>query len=223
MPRLTEIGKHFIIVCLLFLFGCRQPTNDFKIINTEKFKISVPKTWNFIEEPGEDSFVGFIEAPDLRFSFDFSENGYANHLLKSEQEYLKSGEWELGCIFCKSGVSYNHTPDLDSKIETHIPTTAQKNKYPKADYIADMTYNDSTAYVPIKIPAEIKAHNIEQKSEGAFIIKIIWPKIPSKGTTGVYYQSKSSTLNFQLSAHNLSKQDQDLALQAFKTIVIKTK
>jgi len=178
MPRLTEIGKYFIIVYLLFLFGCRQPTNDFKIINTEKFKISVPKTWNLIEEPREDSFVGFIEAPDLKFRFDFSENGYANHLLNSEQEYLKSGEWELGCIFCKPGVSYNHTPDLDSKIETHIPTTAQKKMYPKADYIADMTYDDSTAYVPIKIPAEIKAHSIEQKSKGAFIIKTIWPKIP---------------------------------------------
>jgi len=223
--------KLLIIALLPLLFGCKPKVNNEPKLNANgwqdldlgAFKISIPPSWKYQQEQGRDSFVGEIKAANALFSFDFSSMGYANSLIETEQQYLKREVWQYNCHFCKSGVTYvnNQTPDRDTKKNMHIPTSKQKAKYPEADYIVDLTYKDSTVYIPIEIPAEIKSHHIQLDTTEKYIIKTIWPKVPSKEITGVYYQSRSSTLNFQMAAHNLSKQDQDLALQAFKTIVIK--
>jgi hypothetical protein len=63
--------------------------------------------------------------------------------------------------------------------------------------------------------------NIHLDSTSNFITKTIWPKVTGKGTTGVYIQSRKSFLNFQMSGTNLSANDQESALKAFKTIVLK--
>lgn len=218
-----------IVIFVPFLFACKpkvnnQPKlNDWQNLDLNVFKISIPKSWNYQKQQWVDSFVGNIIGPNVSFSFDFSEMGYGNGLVQTEQEFLKSEKWRRECYFCKSGITYvnNQIPDREAQKSIHIPTAKQKAKYPKADYIADLTYKDSTIYIPIELPAEIKNVYIHTDSAGKYIIKTIWPKIPAKGMTGIYIKSKSSTLNFQMSANNLSKQDQDLALQAFKTIVIK--
>jgi hypothetical protein len=77
--------------------------------------------------------------------------------------------------------------------------------------------------VPIEIPTTIKMHNIKIDSTDNYVIKTIWPKVPGTGMTGIYFQGRASHLTFNLVGYNLSKQNQTLALQAFKTIVIKTK
>jgi hypothetical protein len=217
----------FIALLPIILLACKHGAKSSSTDNTwheldlKSFKLSLPPHWHYQQDQGIDSFVGYIIGPNDSLSFDFSSMGYANHLIQSEQEYLKSNYWQRECYFCKNGVTYSRTPDMDAKIKIHTPAVKQKSRYPGADYVADMTYKDSTVYIPIEVPTEIKAHNIEQKSEGSYIIKTIWPKTTSKGMTGVYYQNKSSNLNFRLSGNNLSKHDQDLALQMFKTIVIK--
>lgn len=215
----------FPIILLACKHSPKSSTTDnrWHELNLKSFKLSLPPNWHYQQDQGIDSYVGYIIGPNDSLSFDFSSMGYANHLLQSEREYLKSNHWQRECYFCKNGVTYGRTPDMDAKIKIHIPTAKQKNRYPEADYVADMTYKDSTVYIPIEIPAEIKDHNFNEESKRDFIVKTVWPKNPSKGITGIYYQSKSSTLNFQLSGSNLSKQDQDLALQMFKTIVIKIK
>jgi hypothetical protein len=63
--------------------------------------------------------------------------------------------------------------------------------------------------------------NIHIDSTSNFVTKIIWPKIVGKGTTGVYIHSRKSNLNFQMNGRDLSAQNQESALIAFKTIVLK--
>ena len=66
-----------------------------------------------------------------------------------------------------------------------------------------------------------KDENVKIDSTGNFIIKTIWPKITGKGSTGVYIHSRKSSSSFQMNGTNLTAKDQELALKAFKTIVIK--
>jgi hypothetical protein len=199
--------KLLVIALLPLLFGCKPKVNNEPKLNANgwqdldlgAFKISIPPNWKYQKQQGRDSFVGEIKGSGVSLSFDFSSMGYANHLISTEQEYLKGNDWLRQCYFCKSGVTYanNQTPDGKAQKKIHIPTAKQKAKYPKADYIAYLTYKDSTIYIPIELPEEIKSVNIKVDSTKEHIIKTIWSKIPSKGMTGVYYQSRLSTLNFQ--------------------------
>lgn len=220
-----------------------------KLLDLDAFKLSVPSDWKYIKQKGIDSFVGIIKAGKDTLSFDFSQNGYANNLIPTEHDYLKKGEWKQGGYFYKVGVTYTadlnvrpervrqmkelgttdstkvHVeadPSYQTKTEVDLPTIDQKAKFPKADYIAKLTYKDSSIYVPIAIPPAIKMHHIKIDSTDKYIIKTIWPKVAGRGMTGIYFHSRSSNLTFNLVGYNLTKQNQTLALQAFKTIVIKT-
>jgi hypothetical protein len=112
-------------------------------------------------------------------------------------------------------------PSYETKKFVHTPTSEQKRKFPNADYIADLTYRDSTIYIPIAIPIEIKCENIRIDTTEKYIIKTIWPKVATKGITGVYIKYRKSNLNFNLVGGGLSKQEQNMALQMFKTIEFK--
>ncbi|WP_439698427.1 hypothetical protein ACFGVS_09445 [Mucilaginibacter sp. AW1-7] len=214
------------------------------------FKITIPGSWKYIKEQGDDSFIGKIVIPasNTILQFDFSNNGYTNSLLPTEQEYLKKQEWKKDEYFYKPGVTYTadfnvkneraaqmkklgttdstkvHVeadPSYETKTNVHLPTQAQRIKYLNADYVADLTFRDSTIHVPIEIPLEIKAHNIQVDSTDKYVVNTIWPKNPGTGITEIYFKGRSSRLTFNIVGINLSKKDQDLALQAFKTIVIK--
>ncbi len=222
-------------------------SDGWKELDLGPFKMSIPKNWHYKKVQGVDSFIGEINGPNVLIHFDFSNSGYANSLIPTEQEYLKKEEWNKG-YFYKPGVTYTadfnvknekaaqmkklattdstlvHVeadPSYQTKINTHLPTPTEKIKFPKADYIADLTFKDSTIQVPIEIPPGIKYHNIQIDTTDKYIIKTIWPKMPSKGITGIYFESRPRHLTFNMLGTNLSKQDQDLALKAFKTIVIK--
>jgi hypothetical protein len=239
--------KWFFIIAIPFVVTCLSISDGWKELDLGSFKISIPNEWNYNKVQGEDSFIGEINGPNVSIHFDFSNSGYANSLIPTEQEYLKKEEWNKG-YFYKPGVTYtadfnvkdekaaqmkklgttdstlvhvDADPSYQTKINTHLPTSMEKIRFPKADYIADLTFKDSTIYVPIEIPAAIKNHNIQIDSSEKYIIKTIWPKIPSQGVTAIYFKGRSSHLTFNMVGVNLSKQDQDLALKAFKTIVIK--
>ncbi|MFC0517408.1 hypothetical protein ACFFGT_24570 [Mucilaginibacter angelicae] len=238
------------LLLIPILLGCTSIIDGWKVLDLGAFKISVPSNWKYIKQQGIDSFVGMLKSTKDTLSFDFSSNGYANSLIPTEQDYLKKNEWKRGPYFYKVGVTYTadfnvkpererqmkelgttdstkvHVeadPDYKTKTVIHLPTQNQKTKFPRADYVADLTYKDSTIYVPIEIPLEIKMHHIKIDSTDNYVIKTIWPKAAGHGMTGIYFRGRSSNLTFNLAGYNLSKRDQDLALQAFKTIVIKTK
>jgi len=240
---------YFLLVPPLIV-GCMSMKDGFKQLDLNAFKITIPDSWKYVKQQGEDSFIGKITIPSSKtyLHFDFSGNGYANSLIPTEQDYLEKKKWKKNGYFYKVGVTYTadfnvknekvaqmkelgttdstkvHVeadPSYETKTNVHLPTASQKIKYPKADYVADLTFRDSAINVPIEIPPEIKGHNFQVDSTDKYIVKTIWPKIPGKGMTGIYFKGHSSRLTFNMVGINLSKKDQDLALQAFKTIVIK--
>jgi hypothetical protein len=240
--------RRLFILTIPIIFSCLSSTDAWKSLDLGNFKISIPRAWEYKKLQGEDSFIGEIIGPKVLIKFDFSNNGYANSLISTEQEYLNKKEWQNIGYFYKPGVTYTADfdvkkvkaaqmkklgttdstlvrveadPSYQTKTIVHPPTPAQKIKFPAADYIADITFKDSTIYVPIAIPDQIKSHNIKVDTTDSFIIKTIWPKEPSKGITGIYIKGKSSGLTFNMVGINLSKKDQDLALRAFKSISIK--
>ncbi len=242
--------KLYFVLMLPLVVVCMSIQYGFKQLDLNSFKIRIPDSWKYVKQQGDDSFIGLISIPSSKSSlyFDFSRNGYANSLIPTEQEYLKKEEWKDVGYFYKVGVTYTANfnvknekvaqmkklgttdstkvnveadPSYETKTNVHLPTQAQKIKYPFVDYIADLTFRDSTIHVPIEIPIEIKEHNIRVDSTEKYIVKTIWPKNCGKGMTGIYFKSHSSRLTFNLAGINLSKKDQGLALQAFKSIIIK--
>jgi hypothetical protein len=238
--------KYFSILMLCFLTGCA--TSDTKTIDLKAFSITVPKGWDYNPIKAVDSFAGHINGINTALTFDFSKHGFADNLIQSEQGYLRRGTWLRECYFCKPGITYISGGDLNSaradkmkrqgitdttlvkvafdptretKKAFRKPTEAEQSRYPKADYIADLTYKGIKKSVSVEIPAEIKAHNIIIDSTGKYIVKTVWPKVPGKGLTGVYMQSKKTSLNLMMAGRNLSIDQQKLALKAFKTITIK--
>ena len=240
--------KWFFIITIPFIISCLAMNQVWKALDLGAFKISIPNEWNYKQVQGDDSFIGEINGPNVAIQFDFSNAGYANSLISTEQEYLDKKEWEPSGYFYKVGVTYTadfdvkkvkamkmkelgttdstlvHVeadPSYKTKTSVHRPTQVQKIKFPKADYIADLIFEDSTIHVPIEIPKKIKYHNILIDTTEKYIIKTIWPKESGKGVTGIYFKGRSSHLTFNMLGVNLSKQDEDLALRAFKTIFIK--
>lgn len=205
----------YIVPAILVILGCKSIDNNSVMLDLGTFKIAIPKEWKYIKQQGEDSFVGEIQITKTTFlNFDCSEHGYANNLISSQDEYLTKQEWYNG------QVGFLQT---DSKIIVHKPNSADKVKFPKADFVADITNEGKTNSIAIEIPAEINAHHIKIDSTDKYIFKTIWPKTPGKGMTGIYFHNRTSHFNFQMSGRNLSAKDQQLALQAFKTITFKNK
>ncbi|GAA4341083.1 hypothetical protein GCM10023149_53060 [Mucilaginibacter gynuensis] len=66
-----------------------------------------------------------------------------------------------------------------------------------------------------------KAYNIRIDSTDRYVVRTVWPKVAGKGTTGIHYKGSTSRFAFSVAGYNLIKKDQELALAAFKTIVIK--
>ncbi|MDB5131297.1 MAG: hypothetical protein JWR02_1046 [Mucilaginibacter sp.] len=241
------LNKKWLLILTFPILVSFLSMDIWKQLDLGSFKISIPKGWNYKKAQGEDSFIGKIVGPKVSLFFDCSTSGYASHLIPTEREYLNQREWNTG-YFYKPGVTYTadfnvkneraaqmkklgttdstlvHVeadPSYQTKTNIHFPTSAQKAKFPKADYIADLTFRDSTIYVPISIPPVIKSHNIQIDATEKYIIKIVSPKIAGNGMTGIYIHSRSSSFNFQMNGKNLSAKDQESALKAFKTIKFK--
>ncbi len=79
-------------------------------------------------------------------------------------------------------------------------------------------YDDADDISEIK-----KVYHLKIKKTEKYIIKTIWPKVTGTGMTAIYFKSRSSALNFNIIGDSLSRNDQELALRAFKTIVLKNR
>jgi len=243
------MGKKWLYTAILpWLLLSAAPTGGWKRLNVTHFSISVPKGWSYQIRKGEDSFVGIIRTKRSYLSFDYSIQGYANHLTPSAQEYLNSKEWLRDCPLYKTDVTYTAPynvknekarqmrekgikdpnlikveadPCMVAQKNVHLPTPQQHAKYPTADYIGDLVYKGETTYVPIQLPEMIKNENIRVDTTDKYIIKTVWPKTHGRGITGIYIKYRKSRINFNLESSNLSQQEEEQALRAFKTIVFK--
>jgi hypothetical protein len=236
-------SRNLIFIAVAFVFtGCT------KNLDLTYFSIDIPSGWSYEPGEGTDSFNGTITTSSGSITFDYSTKGYANSLALTEQQFLADPKnWKTStCYFCKPGVTYvpKDSVDQDQKqsllkpqvkgippaqIEAiieysqhiHRPDMQWQRYYPGADYIADLKYQDSTIYVPIYIPKIIKNENIHIDTTEKYIIKTVWPKIVENGITGVYIKSRTSQLNFNIKGADLTQDEQEKALKAFKTIKLK--
>ncbi|MEO6523134.1 MAG: hypothetical protein ABIN91_15740 [Mucilaginibacter sp.] len=227
----------FIAIAFI-LSGCT------KNLDLSYFSMDMPAGWDYQPGNGTDSFVGTITTSSGTISFEYSTKGYASSLISTEQQYLSDQKnWATSlCYFCEPGVNYVPTQDVDTekkrlaskdtavvKVEPTIEYTKSIYKpegiwrkyYPGADYLAELRYKDSTIFVPIRIPQSIKKHNLHIDTTAQFIVKTVSPKVGETGTTGVYYKSRSTALNFNIKGEELSAEDQEKALKAFKTIKLR--
>jgi len=199
---------------------------------------------------GVDSFVGEIGDGDFNLAFDYSDFGYASNLIESEEEYLRSDKWIRDCPLMEPGVTYTarfnvhkeklrqmkekgitdstlvkveEDPCFVAKKNVRKPSSSEKARYPQADYLGILIYKGKSIVIPIQVPTEIRRHFIKIDTTPRFIVKTIWPKKTGQGMTGIYFKSRNSDLGFQLSGGNLSKEEEEQVLTAFKTIQIKGK
>lgn len=233
----------FFALVIFCFFSCSD-----KKLDANYFTMDMPSGWTYEPGNGTDSFIGTLNTPSGTIAFDYSANGFAGGVILTEQQFIADEKnWaQSSCYFCKPDVTYVPAQDVEQeskrlmlqaggkdkvpiKVEANIeytksvhrPDNKWKRYYPGADYIAELKYKDSTIYVPIQIPKEIKDQNIKIDTTAQYIIKTTWPKAPGVGTTGIYIKSRSSKLNFNMQGHGLEQDEQEQALKAFKTIKLK--
>src|ERR1700761_1548601 len=156
------MNKRWLYILFINLFaGCTSQTNNCKQLDLGSFKISIPKEWSYKHQDGVDSYVGEIAGKNVSMDFDYSGMGYANHLLPTEQEYLQNRQWRDDCRLCEIAIPFSQgKPGSESEKYINPPSAQQKIKFPKADYIAKLSYKDSLVYAPIYVPEKIKQSNI---------------------------------------------------------------
>jgi hypothetical protein len=217
-------------------------------IDTGAFQIEVPRNWVYKKEKGIDSFVGKIVGDSVKLSFDYSEAGYANSLLSTENDYFDENESEwmpISAPYFKMGVTYTSGSVVSErekimkeegikdtslvKVENfQIPTVKiqkEEKDTSKGDYQIRLTYKDTSVVIGFKIPNEIKQHNFEVDTvDNIYYRKIIYPKETIEdGITGIYFKDLKSNFKFNICGHNLSKANSEKAIKAFKSLKIKRK
>lgn len=237
----------FLIIFFSIIFSSSKCDHD-NLLDLTVFKISIPTQWKYKKVKGIDSFIGVISTCKSPLMFDFSDMGYASDGPDTENEFLNSEVWITMCPFCESGVTYTNADNIQKaqddlmkergitdrslvRVEPSIipqrkfykPSEKQKIKFPKADYIAELSYKDSVITVPIFMPDYLKTHYITVDTTANFIVKMVLPKHASKGITGIFVRSLKGNLNFNLVGNDLSLQDQRDAENAFKTLMIGNK
>ena len=220
----------FTLLFIAALLGC-QPTssNELKIIDTGGFEIEVPANWKYKKRNGFDSFIGSIRGSGVDLDFDMSGGGFANHLIPSENEFIHDQDYKWIIYTGKSGVEAARERIMKEKgITDTALVKVEPFQTPKVEIIKDgfnyravLTYRDTTVNVVIDIPEEIKNHLIEIDTIDNYRRKIIRPRSGKRGMTGIYLEDLSSGFNFNLSDNNLSAENQEKAIMAFKSIKFK--
>ena len=232
-------AKTILIILTFFFISCQlSNSNDKKIIKTEGFEIEVPKSWKYKRDKGIDSFVGRITSKEVELHFDWSYMGYANHLIPTMKEYINEDDWDWmpHPPYEKKGIIYTNGDPIKERsrimkeqgiIDTteikvaKIQTPTKEIVFEEGKYIAILTYEDTIQEVNIEIPEKVKKYSFQIDTINGFYRKIVKPKSGNNGITGVYFQDLNSNYNFNLFGKNLSTENQEKAIEAFKTIKIK--
>jgi len=215
-------------------------SNELKVFDTRLFEIRTPSNWTYKEKRGIDSQIGIIKGATIKLDFDWSEMGYANNLIQTKNEYLlsKINNWIPGPIpYGEEGVTYvfkesveNTRKELIKKYgsndslkirveELQIPIN--KVLLEKDDYYLISKYQDTTTRIKFEIPEEILNHEIAYDTIGHYVRKTVKSNNLNSGTTGIYIEDLESDFNFNLVGYDLGEENQNAALEAFKTIKLK--
>jgi len=193
------------------LFSCSG--NKYKVLDLEKFSISIPENWQYIKQHDDFSFVGEISTGKTSLLFDYSDIGNTSFGPETEKEYLDSKKWLNDCQYCDKKIA-----DSVQIANIHPVKDEEKLKFSKAQYIAQVKYKGDVINVPITIPNKINAVDCSIDTNANYIVKMVWPKEGNDGETGLYIKSLKSPLSFSLEGRGLPTQDQKEALKAFKTL-----
>jgi len=227
-----------IILLLIFFVGCTALNSDEKkVIYTWGFDIEVPASWKYKKLRGNDSFVGRIKSSGVDLYFDWSEMGYANPLVPTMTEYInEEWEWMPTPPYLKEGIFYT-TGDVIGERDNIMKkrgvtdtslVKVERHQIPKRETLIEngkykviLTYKDTSQIVHVAIPENVSKHDFQVDTLGEYYRKIIRPKNGVEGMTGVYFQDLNSDFNFNLVGENLSIENQQKAIEAFKSIKIK--
>ncbi len=222
-----------------FLVSCQTA----RTIDLGDFKITVPRTWKYVEQEGVDSFVGKINGRGITLKFDYSERGYAGTTVLTPDEYiLVHIAKNYFKAFNEPGVRYTRAGEVAwyknfDASRMGITDTASVKVLPiirpeikimpvdsiKAEYRVELYHKDSTISFKIHIPEELTRYYFKIDTVSNVRTKLYWPKVPGQGQTGVYFKELNSDFDFVMYGDNLDLKKQDQALDAFTTIRFKRK
>ena len=184
----------------------------------------------------------FYNDSNVLLTFDYSGKRYSSPLIPTAKEYLRSEEWMPSTAFYEEGVIYTRKEHIEEVKEGHLyqgdsmrevrefPHPRKrikkiKNKkrylYPNADYLCILTYQDSSIYIPIIIPEQIKSHDIMKSAFFFYRKKIITPVECGNGMTGIYILNRIRSFSFCLYGFDLTSEEQAYALRAFESMKFK--
>ena len=205
------------MLVILFSYFLWPPGSE-QSLDLNSFSISLPLGWDYSPQKGEDSFVGGLGTSSTFLSFDYSEDGYSDNFMDTEEEYLQK-EYDTdirnGLLF-KNGMDLNEFP-----VAKRIVKEFEYSEFPDADYVGLWTYKAKTLRFPIIIPEEIKNHNVHQKAFNNFYIKFVSPKHIGKGYFGIYFKHLNSWFTFSAQTHSFSPEDFQKMISLFKSIQFK--
>jgi hypothetical protein len=185
------------ILSLLFLTLLLLNFSSENEMDFGAFSMKTPKNWTYLKQRGIDSFIGKI-AIDKNDTLYFDYGLYSSDL----EESFNNGYYYIinnDSIF---------TPDwelseLDTIDEPIYKFFARGGKNKLQEFKKDTSYYETIN--------GLKA-------------KIVVPKKPENGTTGVYFENTrvdKKGMSFQISGYNLKKKNQKKFLEAIKTLKFK--
>lgn len=190
----TTIVKSIFI--LIFVFASCDRSNDGKkTLDFGQFTIEVPATWSKVKLRGIDSFAGLI-AIDETDTLNFDLGWYSNSLIESPPYRI-----------------YGTDEGSEVYLINENKSTPDSVVYEFAGMMIDVNL--------FKFMKDTAIYSTIDNREA----KIVMPKKPGTGTTGVYFDSLwtagSDNDRFQMNAKNLKPENEQLFLEAIKTIRFK--
>lgn len=195
------------------------------VIKIGSYQFDFPNDYTLVKEKGIDSYVGKIVGDSLTIRFDYGY--YSNSLAETPDEYLDKEHWKLEAAyqFMKDGVTYDNSsyPKVDV-LEIRVATLLDSTFEKGVDYIATCKHSEKKFEFPIYLPDETEKYEFKIDTLSGHFRKLMIANDPSDGLTGIYIkdlnsynQSIKSSLALSMTAGDLTKQQQELALRIFET------
>ena len=136
----------------------------------------------------------------------------------------------LALLGCKSQVEKPNKLVDTGRFEIEVPhnwkfTPLQGMDSFVGKFTANKLYLDfdcsEMGYANSIVPNDDPDYQIQNEKVGRYQRKLVRPLPGKKGSTGVYFSDSKSTFNFNLVGRDLSPENQELAIKAFKTIKFK--
>ena len=174
---------------LSIIFSCIK-SDSIKTLDLNVFTINTIDSWKYIERRGIDSFIGEI-AIDKKDTLNFDYGFYSN-TLEEDLDYIIREDSILSPDFEKD--------KLDTINSPHYKFYALRKDINLEDLRKNKYYFQNIA---------------------GLRARIVVPKRPGIGMTGIYFENTSKKrkgIRLQISGHNLSQENQELFINAMKTI-----